>query len=84
MELKDTVTLMNSENYQDRFKAEYWQIKIRCEKLHRLIVQYEAGTLNFRASCPLDLLKKQQAAMNEYLNQLEIRAEIECIDLSAN
>lgn len=29
MELKDTVELMNSEDYKDRFKAEYYQTKIR-------------------------------------------------------
>ena len=29
MELKDTIELMNSENYKDRFKAEYYQTKIR-------------------------------------------------------
>lgn len=29
MELKDTVELMNSDDYKDRFKAEYYQTKIR-------------------------------------------------------
>ena len=29
MELKDTVELMNSEDYKERFKAEYLQAKIR-------------------------------------------------------
>jgi hypothetical protein len=29
MELQDTVELMNSSDYKDRFKAEYWQAKIR-------------------------------------------------------
>lgn len=27
MELQDTVELMNSSDYKDRFKAEYWQAK---------------------------------------------------------
>ena len=31
MELKDTVVLMESDNYKDRFKAEYYQTKIRYE-----------------------------------------------------
>lgn len=30
IELKDTIELMVSENYKDRFKAEYCQLKIRC------------------------------------------------------
>ena len=29
MELKDTVALMESDDYKDRFKAEYYQTKIR-------------------------------------------------------
>ena len=29
MELKDTIELMNSSDYKERFKAEYWQTKIR-------------------------------------------------------
>jgi hypothetical protein len=33
MELKETVELMNSENYKERFIAEYHQVKIRYEKL---------------------------------------------------
>lgn len=33
MELKETVELMNSVDYKDRFIAEYHQVKIRYEKL---------------------------------------------------
>ena len=33
MELKETVELMNSEDYKERFIAEYRQVKIRYEKL---------------------------------------------------
>lgn len=29
MELKDTIELMNSSDYKERFKAEYLQVKIR-------------------------------------------------------
>ena len=35
MELKDTIPQMNSEDYKERFKAEYNQLKIRLEKLHK-------------------------------------------------
>lgn len=27
-ELKDTIELMNSSDYKDRFKAEYYQLKV--------------------------------------------------------
>lgn len=81
MELKDTITLMNSSNYKDRFKAEYQQTKIRYDKLHRMIVRYEAGTLDFEPTCSLELLKEQASYMGRYLYALEVRAEIEKIGL---
>lgn len=78
-ELKDTAALMASDDYKERFKAEYIQTKIRYDNLHSMIVRYEAGTLDFEPSCPIDLLKKQAAAMGQYLYCLEVRAEIEGI-----
>ncbi len=81
MELKDTVALMNSADYKDRFVAEYMQVKTRYDKLHRMIIRAEAGTLDFTPSCPLDLLKEQARHMGGYLHCLEVRAEIEHIDL---
>lgn len=81
MELRDTVEMMNSPDYRERFKAEYHQTKIRYAKLHQICVQYDAGTLEFAPTCPIDLLKEQKAAMGKYLNCLEIRAEIEGIKL---
>ena len=44
MELKDTIKLMNSDDYKDRFKAEYYQTKIRYDKLHQMLIKNEAGT----------------------------------------
>lgn len=44
-----------------------------------MIVKYDAGTLDFKPTCPIDLLRRQKATMGEYLNILEIRAEIENI-----
>ena len=82
MLLSDTVSLMDSENYKDRFKAEYYQTKIRYDKLHKMIVKYEAGSLNFTPNCSLELLCRQAKAMGEYLHTLEIRAEIEDIELN--
>lgn len=35
MELNDTIKLMESDNYRDRFKAEYYQTKIRWAKFRR-------------------------------------------------
>lgn len=81
MELKDTVEMMNSEDYKERFKAEYLQTKIRYDKLDKMLIKYEAGTLNFTPNCPIDALENQRYYMREYLNALRVRAEIEKIDL---
>ena len=81
MELKDTIELMNSTDYKERFKAEYLQTKIRYDKLHKMVIKYEAGTLNFEPSCSIELLKHQKSMMGQYLYDLEVRAEIEKIDL---
>ena len=80
-ELKDTIELMTSENYKDRFKAEYQQTKIRYEKLHRTLVKYDAGTLTFKPTVDISLLREQAATMGKYLYLLEERAEIESIEL---
>ena len=82
MELKDTIKLMQSDDYKDRFKAEYYQTKIRYEKLHKILIKYEAGTLSFTPSCPIEILNNQAACMEYYLKQLEIRAAVESIDLN--
>lgn len=81
MELKDTIELMNSEDYKERFKAEYYQTKIRYDKLHKMLIKNEAGVLDFEITCPEDILRGQEYYMYNYLKYLEIRAEIEHIEL---
>ena len=82
MELKDTIEMMNSEDYKERFKAEYYQTKIRYDKLDKMTVKYEAGTLNFTPNCSLEVLKEQKKYMGNYIRMLRIRAEIEKIELN--
>lgn len=81
MELKDTIDLMNSEDYKDRFKAEYLQTKIRYDKLCKMLTKLDAGTLDFTPTCSKALLLQQKRQMGEYLHVLEVRAEVEGIDL---
>lgn len=81
LELKDTVEMMNSADYKERFKAEYYQTKIRYEKLHRMIIKHEAGTLEFEPTSTMAILKEQQRFMGMYLFMLEVRAEQEGIEL---
>lgn len=83
MNLNDTVEMMSSADYRERFRAEYWQTKIRYEKLHKMTVMYEAGALDFEPNCKLSLLQKQKKYMGMYLGCLELRAVIEGIDLEA-
>lgn len=81
MNMKDTVELMLSDNYIDRFKAEYYQTKTRYDRLHTMIIKYEAGTLDFEPKTPLNILKDQARYMGHYLYTLEIRAQLENIEL---
>lgn len=81
MELKDTIEMMVSVDYKERFKAEYLQLKIRMTGLSNMLKKYKAGTLPFTPSCSYDLLNGQLKAMELYATYLEERAEIEGIDL---
>lgn len=69
-------TEIKEPEWQTRFRIEYSELKERYNKLHKMLVKYDAGTLEFKPTCPIDLLRKQKATMGEYLNILEIRAEI--------
>ena len=81
MTLNDTVNLMTSDDYKERFKAEYLQLKIRIEGLRKMLIKWDAGKLDFTPPCPRAVLLTQKRYMEEYLNQLEVRAEIEEIEL---
>ena len=82
MDLKDTIDMMTSVDYQQRFKAEYEQTKIRRDKLYRMIESYASDTLGFTPKCPMELLIDQIDTMNQYLFILLERAKIEGVDLT--
>ena len=91
MELKDTISLMTSSDYKERFIAEYWQLKIRYEKLkhfnnlieaaYRTNGEITAVVIEPEHDCPYGVLREQQRIMGEYLHLLEIRALVEDIKL---
>ena len=81
MNLTDTVELMLSDNYKDRFKGEYYQLKERYNRLLKIIFKYEAGILDLKPKCDVDMLKEQLDAMSNYLYWLEVEAKIEGIEL---
>ena len=80
-DLNGTISLMQSSDYKERFIAEYYQTKIRYDKLHKTVVKYEANKLEFKPTCSIELLKRQLSHMGQYLYDLEVRAEIEDIEL---
>lgn len=93
MELKDTIKGMTSEDYKERFIAEYQQTKIRYEKLKAFNTKIEASRRTSYEmckkvpspthDCPEDILREQQSLMGQYLHILEVRAVIEGIELPA-
>ena len=81
MELKDTVKLMESGDYKERFKAEYYQIVIRYRKLSAMLEKWDNGTLEFNPTCPRSTYNIQVKAMADYIAILEARAVMEGIEL---
>lgn len=81
MELKDTLELMTSNDYKDRFRAEYWQTKIRYNKLFEIVTDYDIKKTSFNEPANIKLFRKQAKAMLNYLDALLTIAEIEKIKL---
>ena len=81
MELKDTARMMDSEDYKERFKAEYYQNVIRYQKLAAMLEKWDRGGLDFEPACPRSTYNVQVKAMTDYIAVLEARAVMEGIEL---
>ena len=68
-------------DYKERMRNEYIEFKDKYYKLHRMLVKYDAGKLDFTPTCPIELLREQAATMGKYLYILETRALIEEVEL---
>ena len=79
MTLEDTIPLMTSSDYKERLRLEYFQIKIRCEKLSRFVKRIEDGKIDL--PYPYTLLEGQLKAMRSYRDFLRARIDIEQINL---
>lgn len=79
MRLDKTVDMMLSEDYKERFKAEYHQVVNRANKLRKLLKGMDDETLDFDPTSPYFLLKWQLRTMDDYIFVLKLRAEIEGI-----
>lgn len=80
-ELKDTVDLMLSDDYKERFLAEFRQLKIRYEKLRAMLNKWDEGTLEFEPTCPREMYDRQIEGMETYLDVLADRAALEGVEL---
>lgn len=81
MELKETVDMMNSEDYKERFIAEWLQLRIRIKGLTKMLKEYKEGTLSFEPVTPYEVLENQLHVMTNYDQTLSERAGIEDITL---
>ena len=81
LELKDTIENMLSDDYKERFIAEYNQVRIRVAKLESMITKYYKKELDFQPTTPIDVLVRQKIFMFRYMKILELRATYEGIDL---
>ena len=72
---------MNSEEYRDRFKAEYYQVYIRFVKLKDMLKKWDKDELDFENNCTYSTYEMQIKAMRDYISVLEARAVMENIDL---
>lgn len=79
--LSDTVELMTSVDYKERFKAEYYQTKIRYDKIKAMCDKWDKGELDFTPTCSRDTYTRQIAAMRGYLDILIARSVVEKIEL---
>lgn len=80
-ELSQTVELMTSSDYKERFKAEYAQVVVRYERLKDMLEEWDNGTLRFEPTCPRSTYNLQIKAMADYIAILEARAVMESIVL---
>ena len=81
MELNDTAEMMNSADYKERFRAEYYQIVIRYQKLKAMLERWDKGELGFKPTCPRSTYNMQISAMTNYIAVLEARAVMEGVEL---
>lgn len=79
--LDDIVELRKSADWKERFKAEYYQMKIYCNELEEVICKYNNGTLEFNPAQSIEFFSKQLDAVKQYINILEERARLEKIEL---
>lgn len=69
--------LMIDSDHFNRLIGETVQVSARVEGLVTMLDKYDAGTLDFTPTCPIELLKHQRDVMLEYRNILIHRISLE-------
>ena len=80
-ELRDTIEMMNSEDYKERFRAEYYQVVIRYQKLKSMLDKWDNDQLEFTPTCPRSTYNMQITTVTDYIAVLEARAVMEGVEL---
>ena len=81
MDLQTITSLMLSQDYKDRMKAEYYHLINRKENLEAVLKLWDDGKLPFTPDCPRSIYDLQMRAMEDYKAILEARAKIEKVAL---
>lgn len=84
MKLSETTEMMNSSDYKERFKAEYYQLKTRFVGLLNMVDKWDREELTFNPTCPRSTYEMQLKAMKDYMAILEMRAVMEGIELDTS
>ncbi len=69
---------------RERFKAEYYQLKIRFCGLMNMLSAWDNDKLTFEPTCPRSTYELQVRSMRDYLTILEMRAVMEQIELDTS
>ena len=77
MILAETINGMVSEDYKERFIAEYQQLVIRYKGLKKMLDNWDKGELSFVPTCPRSTYNMQIKSMADYIAVLEARAVME-------
>lgn len=78
-----TSILMQSNDYKERFVAEYKQLVIRYRGLVSMVNKWDNGELSFNPTCSRSTYNIQLRAMKDYIEILEKRAVMEGIELES-
>ena len=81
MKLNETVPMMVSADYKERFKAEFYQIIFRLDSLTSMLIKWENNTLDFGPKCSKETLENQVIFMKGYVDILLLRSKLEGLDL---